>query len=117
MLVVIPLSSVGDSGSSGILRNSNTNNQPATVTVGALNTSTTFGGSIADNTASLALAVKAFDILVVTVTPDRYVNKGPHRPVFSEELRAEAIAALQCVDYVAINEWPTAVETIKHREE
>ena len=53
------------------------------------------------------------DILVVTVTPDRYVNKGPHRPAFTEDLRAEAIAALDCVDYVAINKWPTAVETIK----
>jgi len=58
-------------------------------------------------------AKKLGDILVVTVTPDRYVNKGPNRPVFSEELRAEAIAALDCVDYVAINEWPTAVETIR----
>ncbi len=54
------------------------------------------------------------DVLVVTITPDRFVNKGPHRPVFNEKLRAEAVAALSCVDYVAINEWPTAVETI-HR--
>lgn len=53
------------------------------------------------------------DILVVTVTPDRYVGKGPHRPVFNEQLRAEAVAALECVDYVAINQWPTAVETIE----
>jgi len=53
------------------------------------------------------------DTLVVTVTPDRYVNKGPHHPAFTEDLRAEAIAALDCVDYVAINNWPTAVETIK----
>ena len=53
------------------------------------------------------------DTLVVTVTPDRYVNKGPQRPAFSEGLRAEAIAALDCVDYVAINDWPTAVETIR----
>ncbi len=52
------------------------------------------------------------DTLVVTVTPDRYVNKGPHRPAFTEDFRAEAIAALDCVDYVAINKWPTAVETI-----
>lgn len=52
------------------------------------------------------------DILVVTVTPDAYVNKGSHRPVFTGDLRAEAIAALQCVDYVAVNRWPTAVETI-----
>lgn len=53
------------------------------------------------------------DVLVVTVTPDRFVNKGPHRPVFPEMLRAEAINALGCVDYVAINEFPAAVEAIK----
>ena len=53
------------------------------------------------------------DILVVTVTPDRYVDKGPDRPVFPEMLRAESIAALECVDYVAINQWPTAVETLR----
>jgi len=53
------------------------------------------------------------DILVVTVTQDKYVNKGPHRPAFPENLRAESIAALDCVDYVAINKWPTSVETIR----
>lgn len=53
------------------------------------------------------------NVLIVTVTPDRYVNKGPDRPVFNEGLRAESIAALGCVDFVAVNEWPTAVETIK----
>lgn len=53
------------------------------------------------------------DVLVVTVTPDCYVNKGPHRPAFPEVLRAEALAALDAVDYVAINEWPTAVELLE----
>tara|TARA_B100000315_G_scaffold146920_1_gene135880 strand:- start:422 stop:1942 length:1521 start_codon:yes stop_codon:yes gene_type:complete len=53
------------------------------------------------------------DVLVVTITPDRFVNKGPGRPAFNEKHRAEAIAALDVVDYVAINEWPTAIETIK----
>ena len=58
-------------------------------------------------------AARAFgDKLVVTLTPDRFVNKGPHRPAFPERLRAEALASLVCVDFVAINEWPTAVETI-----
>ena len=52
------------------------------------------------------------DVLVVTVTPDKYVNKGPHRPAFGQQLRAKALAALDCVDYVAVNEWPSAVETI-----
>ena len=53
------------------------------------------------------------DVLVVTLTADRHVNKGPGRPVFDEGLRAEAIAALGCVDYVAVNRWPVSVETIQ----
>lgn len=53
------------------------------------------------------------DVLVVTVTPDRYVDKGPYRPAFTETLRAEAIASLSCVDYVSINEHPTAVEALR----
>lgn len=53
------------------------------------------------------------DVLVVTVTPDRYVDKGPGRPVFDQDLRAESIAALACVDHVAINAWPTAEETLR----
>lgn len=58
-------------------------------------------------------AKKQGDILIVTITPDRFVNKGPNRPRFTESLRAEAVAALDCVDYVIINSWPTAVEAIK----
>ena len=53
------------------------------------------------------------DILVVTVTPDRFVNKGPGRPVFNQRLRAESVAALVPVDHVAITESPTAVEAIR----
>lgn len=53
------------------------------------------------------------DLLVVTVTPDPYVNKGPHRPAFPQDLRAEALAALASVDYVAINRWPMAAEAIR----
>lgn len=52
------------------------------------------------------------DRLIVTLTPDRFVNKGPGRPVFSEQQRAEALAALECVDAVAINLWPTSIETL-----
>lgn len=58
-------------------------------------------------------AKKTGDVLVVTVTPDIYVDKGPGRPVFNQNLRAESIAALECVDYVAINKWPTAEETLR----
>lgn len=52
------------------------------------------------------------DVLLVTVTGDAYVNKGPGRPVFSEQLRAESIAALACVDYVAVNPAITAIEVL-----
>jgi rfaE bifunctional protein nucleotidyltransferase chain/domain len=58
-------------------------------------------------------ARKEGDVLIVTLTQDQYVNKGPGRPVFNQRLRAESIASLGSVDYVAINEWPIAVETIK----
>lgn len=53
------------------------------------------------------------DILVVTLTRDEYVFKGPGRPYFNQQLRLETIAALEAVDYVALNEWPAAVETIR----
>lgn len=58
-------------------------------------------------------AKKMGDVLVVTVTSDRYVDKGPGRPVFSDVLRAESIAALQCVDFVSINNYSTAEETLR----
>ncbi len=58
-------------------------------------------------------ARKNGDVLVVTVTPDRWVNKGPGRPLFTEKLRLDSLAALEMVDYVALNETPTAVELIR----
>ncbi len=58
-------------------------------------------------------AKKMGDILVVTVTPDIFVDKGSGRPVFNERLRVESIEALECADYVAINKWPTAEETLR----
>jgi rfaE bifunctional protein kinase chain/domain/rfaE bifunctional protein nucleotidyltransferase chain/domain len=58
-------------------------------------------------------AKKFGDVLFVTVTPDRYVNRGPHRPIFNEQLRAEAIAAIDVVDYVVVLQNPTAIEAIQ----
>ncbi len=58
-------------------------------------------------------AKKMGDVLIVTLTPDEYVDKGPGRPVFNQSLRADSIAALECVDYVAINLWPTAENTLR----
>ena len=56
------------------------------------------------------------DLVMVTLTADRYVNKGPGRPIFPEHIRAEVLAALEQVDYVAINDAPSAepvLETIR----
>ena len=53
------------------------------------------------------------DKLIVTITSDEFVNKGPGRPVFNQFLRSQAIAAIEDVDYVAINENPTAVNLFK----
>ena len=45
---------------------------------------------------------------MVTVTADRYVNKGPGRPIFPENMRAEMLAALAHVDWVGINHTSSA---------
>jgi len=59
-------------------------------------------------------AARAFgDYVVVSLTADAYVNKGPHRPAFTDTLRAEALAALSCVDFVTISPYPTAIEAIE----
>lgn len=61
----------------------------------------------------LAGAKKEGDVLIVTITADPFVRKGPGRPVFNENLRAETLASFASVDYVAINHAPTAVNCIK----
>ncbi|MEX2218279.1 MAG: PfkB family carbohydrate kinase [Phycisphaerales bacterium] len=48
------------------------------------------------------------DILLVTLTGDAQVSKGAGRPLIPEELRAENLAALDCVDWVSIEPRPTA---------
>ena len=53
------------------------------------------------------------DILIVTLTTDKFVNKGPDRPVFAEKLRAEMVAGLESVDYVGISPNPGAEHIIE----
>lgn len=52
------------------------------------------------------------DILVITLTEEQHVNKGPGRPYFNNAIRAKNLTALECVDYVVIVPFPTAVEAI-----
>ncbi len=55
------------------------------------------------------------DALIVGVNSDRSVraNKGPTRPITPEAERAEILAALACVDAVAIFDAETPAEIIK----
>ena len=53
------------------------------------------------------------DLLVVTVTDEQHVNKGPGRPCFNDALRARTLAALACVDYVVLIPFTAAVEAIR----
>ena len=56
------------------------------------------------------LAKKEGDVLVVTITKDKHVKRGPGRPIFNELLRAETLASLEIVDYVGIIDSPTAID-------
>lgn len=53
------------------------------------------------------------DLLVVSITPDRFVNKGPGRPAFPEHLRLESLSALADIDYVVLNDSPDAISAIQ----
>ena len=57
-------------------------------------------------------AKNSSDFLVVTITPDKYVNKGEDRPIFNQDFRAELLSGLAVIDYIAINNWKSAVETL-----
>ncbi len=56
------------------------------------------------------------DRLVVSITADRYVNKGPGRPVFDAYTRRQQLRALRCVDEVFIHEGPDAADAIRFVE-
>lgn len=55
--------------------------------------------------------------LIVSVTPDQYVFKGPGRPYFNQKDRARIIDAIRCVDYVLCDNWEndrTGMTAIRH---
>ena len=53
------------------------------------------------------------DILIVSITADRHVNKGPGRPHVPQDLRALNLAAFEMVDYVIIDHNATPLENLK----
>ena len=60
-------------------------------------------------------AKKLCDVLVVSVTSDRYVTtrKGEGSPIFPDKLRAYMIAGLQAVDWVAVTDFKLGVDVIR----
>ncbi len=53
------------------------------------------------------------DVLLVSITGDAEVGKGVGRPLIPEELRAEALAELDCVDWVYVERGPTAIDLLE----
>ncbi|MCX6764129.1 MAG: PfkB family carbohydrate kinase [Candidatus Nealsonbacteria bacterium] len=58
-------------------------------------------------------AKKEGDVLIISITADEFVNKGPGRPIFSAAVRAKSLANIQIVDYVIINHDFSAIELLK----
>ena len=58
-------------------------------------------------------AKKKGDILVVSLTSDEFIKKGPNRPFFNLQERLEAISNLDCVDYLTWSNSIDAIEVIK----
>ncbi|MEO1512772.1 MAG: adenylyltransferase/cytidyltransferase family protein, partial [Planctomycetota bacterium] len=61
----------------------------------------------------LRFAKSQGDILLVSITGDDEVRKGTGRPLIPQELRAENLAELDCVDWVHIEPNPTATGLIE----
>ena len=62
--------------------------------------------------AFLAEAKKNGDELVVSITDDEFVNKGPNRPVFTAAQRSATLLALECVDKVVVSKSDSAIDVI-----
>ena len=58
-------------------------------------------------------AKKFGDVLIVTVTPDKFVNKGLKRPHFNSQQRIEGLASIEIIDFVILNNTSNAVDIIK----
>jgi len=58
-------------------------------------------------------AKKKNSILVVSLTDNKFVNKGPDRPIFDSIIRAKSLLALEAVDYVIISKDFDCINTLK----
>ena len=58
-------------------------------------------------------AKKFGDILVVSVTSNKFVNKGVNRPYFDEISRVKFLSSLSVVNYVVLSNFPSSVKIIQ----
>ena len=58
-------------------------------------------------------AKKLGDILIVSITSDRYVNKGPGRPFYNLKQRMQVLSSIKNIDYVIASDSPNSVDIIK----
>src|ERR1041384_6496928 len=61
----------------------------------------------------LMYAKSKADVLIASLTSDAHINKANFRPFVPQDLRAMNLAALECVDYVIIDENATPIENLK----
>jgi rfaE bifunctional protein kinase chain/domain/rfaE bifunctional protein nucleotidyltransferase chain/domain len=59
-------------------------------------------------------AKKLCDFLIISVTSDRFVQKGAGRPIFSHKSRMESLEALECVDAVILSDNQTSEQIIRN---
>jgi rfaE bifunctional protein kinase chain/domain len=52
-------------------------------------------------------------ILIASITADRHITKGTHRPHVPQDLRAVNLAAFEMIDYVLIDPNATPIENLK----
>ena len=60
----------------------------------------------------LLYAKSKADLLIASVTADRHITKGVHRPHVPQDLRALNLAAFEMIDYVVIDPNETPIENI-----
>lgn len=60
----------------------------------------------------LKKAKEQCDILIVSITSDKFVNKAPDRPYYSAQKRIQILAAIDFIDYVTIADFRSSVEVI-----
>ena len=59
-------------------------------------------------------AKKKCDVLVVSLTKDEFINKGPNRPVFKIDSRVKFLSNISCLDHVYISNTSSAIDAIKN---